>query len=123
MKTVNTSPIAGNKELLPELLAEWALEKKAINPVVMDVRQTSGLCDYFVICSADNSRQVEAICDEIKKKCKENKIIINHIEKDDSPQWALIDMVDVIFHVFTADAREFYNLEYLWRLKTIDKSF
>ena len=96
-------------------VVEIALEKKAIRPVVLDVREFFNLYDYFVICSAETSRQVKAISDEIAKKCRESGIHIHHREKDESFQWTLIDLFDVVVHVFLEEARDFYNLEYLWR--------
>ena len=92
-----------------------ALEKKAIHPVVLDVREFFNLYDYFVICSAETSRQVKAIAEEIAKKCRESGVDIHHREKDESFQWMLIDLFDVVVHVFLEEARDFYNLEYLWR--------
>ena len=96
-------------------VVEITLEKKAIRPVVLDVREFFNLYDYFVICSAETSRQVKAISDEIAKKCRESGIHIHHREKDESFQWTLIDLFDVVVHVFLEEARDFYNLEYLWR--------
>ena len=81
-------------------VVEIALEKKAIRPVVLDVREFFNLYDYFVICSAETSRQVKAISDEIAKKCRESGIHIHHREKDESFQWTLIDLFDVVVHVF-----------------------
>ncbi|UCD15733.1 MAG: ribosome silencing factor [Candidatus Omnitrophota bacterium] len=109
-----TKKISHSKDRAYKLI-EWALAKKANKPVILDVKESCGFCDYFVICSADSSRQVEAICEEIRKKCKEEKIRISHIEKDDLSQWVLIDILDVIFHIFIEEVRDFYNLEYLWK--------
>ncbi|MBU1122735.1 MAG: ribosome silencing factor [Candidatus Omnitrophota bacterium] len=109
----NSKKKAGSKDKIFKIV-DWAVSKGAINPIILDVSASSGLCDYFIICSADNSRQVEAICDEIKDKCKKEKIRVAHIEKDDAPQWILMDMVDVIFHIFIEEARDLYNLECLW---------
>jgi ribosome-associated protein len=92
-----------------------ALGKKAVRPVILDVRDFFNLYDYFVICSAETGRQVKAIADEIEKKCRESGIDIHHREKDESFQWMLIDLFDVVIHVFLEEARDFYNLEYLWR--------
>lgn len=82
--------------------------------MVLDVRDHCGLCDYFVICSGETARQVEAIYEGVAKQCKQNRIKINHIERDAASQWLLVDFFDVILHIFVAAARRFYNLEYLW---------
>ena len=105
---------ADSKERALEV-ARIALEKKAIHPVILDVREFFNLYDYFVICSAETSRQVKAIAEEIAKRCRENDIHIHHREKDESFQWMLIDLFDVVVHVFLEETRDFYNLEYLWR--------
>lgn len=94
---------------------EFALEKKANDPVILDVRDFSGICDYFVICSADTERQTKAIYETIAKKCSKEKISISHSELDQECKWILIDLFDVIVHIFVDEAREFYNLEYLWK--------
>lgn len=96
-------------------MAEIVLEKKARKPVVLNVTGICGLCEYFVICSAETARQAQAIYEAIWKYCKEEKIIIHHRESDLSSQWILVDFFDVVIHIFTDAARNFYNLEYLWR--------
>lgn len=94
---------------------EFVSEKKAYKPVLLDVKGLSSFCDYFVVCSGETSRQVEAISDSILKGCKNSGIAIHHFEKDELSQWILIDLFDVVVHTFYSEAREFYNLEYLWR--------
>jgi len=78
------------------------------------MRKVSNLCDYFIICSGESSRQVKAICEETTKMCKKNKIEIQHQERDELSQWILIDLFDIMLHVFLDEARKFYNLEHLW---------
>jgi len=95
-------------------IAELASAKKAKDLVVLDISKVSGLCDYFVICSADSARQAKAICDDVIKKCRKDKIKVQHSENDDMSNWILIDFFDVILHIFQEEARGFYNLEYLW---------
>lgn len=96
-------------------IVDFALEKKAKDPVILDIRDFSGICDYFVICSAQTERQTKAIHEGILKKCAKEKIDVNHCEVDKECRWILIDMFDVIVHIFVDEAREFYNLEYLWK--------
>ncbi|UCG34805.1 MAG: ribosome silencing factor [Candidatus Omnitrophota bacterium] len=96
-------------------IVEFALEKKARNPVVLDVSQFFSLYDYFIVCSAETGRQVRAIYEEIEKKCKESNIDIHHFEDDHACRWILIDLFDILIHIFVDEARDFYNLEYLWR--------
>jgi ribosome-associated protein len=96
-------------------LVDFVLSKKAKDPLILDLRRVSNLCDYFVICSGETSKQVRAVYEEVIKKCYENKIDIHHCEDDSSGQWLLIDLFDVILHIFIDEARSFYNLEYLWK--------
>ena len=87
---------------------------KAKKLVILDIRGISNICDYFVICSAETNRQTKAIYDEVLRKCGEEKIKISHSESDQESHWILVDFFDVILHIFIDEAREFYNLEYLW---------
>jgi ribosome-associated protein len=98
------------------------VDKQANNPVILDVRKISNICDYYIICSGDSAAQVKAIYDYISRKSKttylpksKEKIKIQHAEVDKTYHWVLIDLSNVIVHIFTESAREFYNLEYLWR--------
>ena len=95
-------------------LVEFILAKKAKDIVVLDVRGVSDLCDYFVICSGDSATQVRAIYQEVARLSRENKIDIQHYEDDKLSRWILVDFFDVILHIFVSEARNFYNLEYLW---------
>ncbi|CAH2253550.1 Functions as a ribosomal silencing factor. Interacts with ribosomal protein L14 (rplN) [Enterococcus faecium] len=71
------------------------------------------LADYFMICSANSERQINAITEEIIDK-EENKYEVKRIEGKEGGKWVLIDLGDVIVHVFHAPERSFYNLEKLW---------
>ena len=96
-------------------LVKLALEKQAHQPMVLDVRGMSSVCDYFVICSGETGRQVQAIGDNILKHSREAGFTVHHKEIDEGSNWFLIDMFDVVVHIFTDEARKYYNLEYLWR--------
>lgn len=90
------------------------MEQKAKKPVVLDVRKVSNFCDFFVICSAESSAQVEAIYGWVLKKSKEDNLTVHHKEKDDVYHWVLIDFFDVVLHIFLEEKRAFYNIEHLW---------
>jgi len=96
-------------------LVKIVLEKQAHDPVVLDIRGMSSLCDYFVICSGETGRQVQAIGENIKHRAKEEGLVVHHSESDDVYDWLLVDLFDVVVHIFTDEARKYYNLEYLWR--------
>ncbi len=93
---------------------EFILDRKAKDIVVLDLRETSGFCDYFIICSGESMRQVKAIYEETVKLCKKNKIKVRSHQDDQSCRWILVDLFGVILHIFLEEARKFYNLEYLW---------
>ncbi|MBU1112762.1 MAG: ribosome silencing factor [Candidatus Omnitrophica bacterium] len=111
MATLKKPPkLKGKLSLISAIIAE----KKAQNIAILDVRSLSGLCDYFIICSGDSTTQVRAIYQETVRACRKKKIDIQHCEDDFSGQWILVDFFDIVLHIFFAEAREFYNLEYLW---------
>lgn len=91
-----------------------ALDKKAENPVVIDLRELTTLSDYFVVLSATSDTHARTIADEIKKKLKERGILPLSVEGYESANWILIDYGDVIVHIFRPEVRELYNLESLW---------
>lgn len=96
-------------------MGQFALNKKAKDVVILDIKKISNICDYHVICSGDSSAQVKAIYQEIIGESKKEKIEIFYSEADNSCRWMLIDYASVIVHIFSQEAREFYNLEYLWK--------
>ena len=103
-------------EQLAEQIAEAASDKKAIDIVVLDLRETAaGFADFFVICSGGTERQTKAIHDRINEGLKkEHGILPRRVEGLGESRWILMDYLDVVVHVFTPDAREFYRLEQLW---------
>jgi len=95
-------------------IARFTLEKKAFDVQLMDLRKITTVTDFFVICSGTSSVQVKAIADNVVKNCKENNITIYHVEGYESMRWVLIDMVDIVVHIFQPEARSYYQLERLW---------
>ena len=95
-------------------LAAYALEKKAIDPVILFVEPLLAYCGHFVIVSASNSRQVRAIANHVAVRMKEQGVQPLSMEGQQSGKWVLIDFGDVVFHVFDRDMRGFYDLDGLW---------
>ena len=90
--------------------------KKATSCRVLDLREVSTLADYFLICSASNQRQAQAIWDEIARQMKEQLgERANSVEGYSNGEWIVGDYGDLIVHVFTPDKRAYYDLERLWR--------
>ncbi|MDP4098105.1 ribosome silencing factor [Paenibacillus sp. P96] len=100
-------------ELL-QLAVNAADDKKAMNIVALDLRGISLVADYFMICHGNSDTQVQAIVTGIRKEVMEKGGIVKGIEGMDSARWVLIDLGDVIVHVFHRDEREYYNIERLW---------
>ena len=102
-------------EALAELCAAQAADRKAIDIVEIDLRGVSGYTDFFVVCSGNTDRQTRAIHDAIHKALKdEHGLLPRRVEGATEGRWILMDYLDVIVHVFTPEAREFYRLEQLW---------
>jgi ribosome-associated protein len=98
------------------LAVQCASEKKAVNMVALDLREIASFTEYFVIASGTNQRQVQAIADEINEQLKKqlNRRPVR-IEGYNSAEWVLLDYGDFVVHLFDKEARDFYDLERLWR--------
>ncbi len=99
---------------LAKLIKSLAEDKKAINPIILDVSKISDITSYFVIISGSSSPHVKAIADNISKGTKEKNNGPVHYESDRTNNWIVVDHFDVITHVFHQETREYYNLERLW---------
>jgi ribosome-associated protein len=91
-----------------------ALDKKAVDVVVLDLRNTPAFTDHFVLCSGLNQRQVKAIADAVEEALRAVKVRPAHVEGYDRAEWILMDFFTFIVHIFTPQTREFYSLERLW---------
>ena len=79
------------------------------------MRPVCSYTDYFVICTGQNARQAKAIFEEVRERLKADERIIPHnVDGVEQATWILADYLDVVLHVFTPDAREYYRLEELW---------
>lgn len=95
-------------------IIKFALAKKAMNVDLLDVRKITTVTDFFVICTGSTNVHVKAIVDSVVESCKKSGLEIYHIEGYDSLRWVLIDMVEIVIHVFQPDIRAYYQLERLW---------
>lgn len=107
---------ADPSEFPPEVrrAAELALERKARDVVVLDLRGISSATDYFVIASGRSDVQVKAIADHVVDELKKDAVRPEHTEGLRGARWVLLDYVDFVVHVFHPEARFFYQLENLW---------
>ena len=92
-----------------------ASDKKALELVVLDLREVANFTDYFLITSGTNARQVQAIADEVVEQLKRQGTRAARIEGYNTAEWILVDYGDFVVHVFEDKARRFYDLERLWR--------
>lgn len=97
------------------LTAKAISSKNGLNIKLIEIGDISSLADYMVIATGTSSTHVKAIADEVEYQLDEAGISVSHIEGYRSNSWILLDYVDVIVHIFSDEAREFYDLERLWQ--------
>ena len=97
-----------------QLIVEVASEKLASDIVMLDLRGLASFTDYFVVMSADSSRLIQALEDDILSTLKESKLSMHRREGSAASGWVLMDCSDVIVHIFGPEEREFFGLERLW---------
>jgi ribosome-associated protein len=99
---------------IQRIIIDAAADKKAFDILVLDLRKRSSIADSFVICSGNSKPQVQAIADSILEKICGTKYKAIATEGYASGTWVILDLVDVVVHVFQKDARKHYDLERLW---------
>jgi len=91
-------------------------DKQADNVTILELEKDSGaFTDYFVMCSGTNSRQIQAIADAVDERLEALGLRVTHSEGYKQAEWVLLDYVDFVVHIFSEKAREFYDLERLWK--------
>lgn len=94
--------------------AEAAEGKKAFDILILDLRGLTAITDFFVICSASSTTQVDAIADGVGSSLARSDIYPSHIEGTQESSWVLMDYGDVVVHIFNEETRAYYALERLW---------
>ena len=112
--TATRPPKSGDGLALAREAARLALDKKATDAVLLDLRELAAVSDYFVIVSAASEVQVKAIADHVEDRLREKGLKPWHVEGREGRHWMLLDYIDVVVHVFHEKTREYYLLERLW---------
>ena len=94
--------------------ARVALDKRAVDVIVLDVQGVSSVTDYFLVCSGKSTTHLETIADAIRDELKRDGVRPLHAEGVAASGWLLLDYGDVLMHVFLEDTRAYYALEHLW---------
>ena len=111
--------IMPTKNLLKQQVQEAILachDKQAEEVTILELEKNSGaFTDYFVMCSGTNPRQVQAIADAVDERLEQTGMRVTHREGYKQAEWVLLDYVDFVVHIFSEKARQFYDLERLWK--------
>jgi ribosome-associated protein len=113
--TISTKPAPPTSEQLARLCAESAANKKAVDVVVLDLRNLVTFADYFVICSGTSEPHLKAIAGEIQDRLRDDYSTKPHnVDGYPVSQWIVVDYYEVLVHIFHTEKRGFYSLEDLW---------
>ncbi|MBS5165786.1 MAG: ribosome silencing factor [Butyricicoccus pullicaecorum] len=105
-----------NAQQTARYICEALLERKGRDIDVLQVEHLTTLTEYFVICTATSTTQVRALADSVEYHLKyDHDTVPHHVEGFESSSWILLDYGSVLVHIFVPEAREFYNLENLWK--------
>jgi ribosome-associated protein len=99
---------------LAKKIAEVAADRQAADVVLLDTSKVCSFADYFIICSGESERQIEAVCEAIDAAVKDEHLARHRREGTPGSGWVLIDMGNIIVHVFAPFEREYYQLDDLW---------
>lgn len=113
MKMTKESNLKNSLEILEQVI-KISDDKLAQDIIALDVKQITGISDYFVIMQGRNDKHVQAIVDAIVEMAHKQNLELKNVEGRESSSWILIDLTDVIIHVFNEKERSHYNLEKLW---------
>ena len=106
--------VATDAAAFARLAVDTASDRQASDIVLLDISAVSDFADYFVIMTADSSRQMRDLADEIGKAIRERGGTLHHVEGTAASGWVLMDAGDVIVHVFGPEEREYYDVEGAW---------
>ena len=114
-----------NSQQIAEQIAQFMLEKKALDIQIIDVRGLTTLTDFFIICTSESEPQTRAICNHIEDELLAEKIKPWHKEGYENLDWVLLDYVNIVAQIFSRESREYYDFERLWadaKITTVKES-
>ena len=111
MKTKTTTLASKKKALLARSLLE---DKKAEQPLLLDLRKLTLMCDFFVICHGTSPVNIRGLTDNLLEEFEKHRLKPEGMEGYENSEWVLVDFGDVVVHIFSEESREFYALEKLW---------
>lgn len=101
-------------ETLKQVVVDALEEIKARDIVILDVKKLTALFDYMIVASAESSRQTKALARNVHDKVKTTGAVVIGVEGEQSGEWVLVDLGDIVVHIMQPAVREYYNLEQLW---------
>ena len=99
-------------------IVDAALNRHASDIVLLDIREDCSFTDYFVICTGESDRQLKAICNEIDETISGENKSPRRLQGNANSGWIILDLGDIVVHIFAPEQREFYNLEEMWENAT-----
>ena len=99
---------------LAKKIVDAALNRHASNILLLDLRESCNFTDYFVICNGESERQLKAICNEIDDLLSAEKVKIRRQQGEANSGWIIMDLGDIVVHIFSPEQREYYALEDVW---------
>lgn len=109
-------------EALRDVVLTALGDLKAVDPVVLDVRGKTGICDFMIVATGNSARHVKSIADSVVEKAREQGVRALGVEGADSAEWVLVDLGDVVTHVMQPAVRELYRLERIWGIEEVDQA-
>jgi|SRR5690625_4219686 len=110
---INGGLCVDTNELI-HVIAEACDDKQAEEIIILNMKEVSLIADYFLICHANNQRQIQTIAHAVRDAVEKEGITVNYMEGYEQARWIVIDTGYVLCHIFHVDERRFYNLERLW---------
>ena len=99
---------------LKNLILKTLDSNKALDIILIDLKNKSSMADYMIIASGTSSRHIQALSEQVLEKLRSNGVKNSKIEGKESLDWKLVDGIDLIVHIFHPDKRKFYELEKIW---------